>query len=515
MISAATPQRYGALTALVTGFQSTIGSRREDRGQEVNTNRHAQRHSWIIAGLLLLAILSTATEGCRNRVASSTVNSTLVDVDGLLAAPTKVVTSYATENLNLGNDDNAGTPQFLDGVLYTFSYHSDLSQWTTAWDQTTGKKLWSVLTNVDTSISPNAAFTTDGTHLFFVRTGISTLGEPGVVASIACLDKTTGVTLWQSTPTVASSFVFGVRSNIAVRINEQSHIADRIYVIGAEERASTVVPSADEVRHPGIWIWDATTGELQNRIDWAALSIHPEASGQLLCDSATLFASIPESSEQFFSQQPAYPAAAHSAIVAFDLATNKAVWTDSASGEATDLVKQGDMLVLPRTAQDYNGKQEYWIDVWKSALPTTPDDTMLLWAHQISTASTNFAVDDLHVYVQGPKGMLTAFDLATGAEAWSHQFASYKTPMTDGPDAGKSYDLYPGMTLTTTRDVLYVQDGGGLVAALDPATGKELWNKRISQVVWGQTHTDNTFVFHPVDKGFFVIASDGNVDLWK
>jgi outer membrane protein assembly factor BamB len=71
------------------------------------------------------------------------------------------------------------------------------------------------------------------------------------------------------------------------------------------------------------------------------------------------------------------------------------------------------------------------------------------------------------------------------------------------------------MALTTTRDVLYVQDGGGLVAALDPATGKELWNKRISQVVWGQTHTDNLFALQLVDNGFFVIESDGKVTLWK
>jgi len=387
-----------------------------------------------------------------------------------------------------------------------------LTQWTTAWNQATGKKLWSVYTNASAYIRP---FTTDGNHLFFVRAGLLMSGVPDVAASIVCLDKTTGATVWQSTPTVASSFVFGVRSNIAVHINEQSHTADRLYAIGGEEGTSTSVPATDVVRHPGIWIWDATTGELQDRIDWAGLSIHPETSGQLLCDGATLYASIPESSEQFFPHQPAYPAAAHSTIAAFNLVTNKTVWMDTASGEATDLIKQGDMLVLPRTAQDYNGKQEYWIDVWKSVLPTAPDDTMRLWTHQINTASTNFAVDDLHVYVQGPKGMLTAFDLATGKEAWRHQFASYKTPITDGPDLGKSYDLYPDMTLTTTREVLYVQDGGGLLEALDPATGKELWNKRISQVVWNQTSVDNTFVFHPVDKGFLVIASDGNVDLWK
>src|SRR5450759_104279 len=487
--------------------------KRGNGGQEMNTNKQLQKRPWIIAGLLVLVLLTTAMTGClHQQETSGTVNSTFVDVSGLLTEPTKVVASYATENLNLGNDSCAGIPQFLDDTLYTFSYHDDLTQWTTAWDQATGKKLWSEYTNASAYIRP---FTTDGNHLFFVRAGLLMSGVPDVAASIVCLDKTTGATLWQSTPTVASSFVFGVRSNIAVHINEQSHTADRLYAIGGEEGTSTSVPTTDEVRHPGIWIWDATTGVLQDRIDWAGLSIHPETSGQLLCDGATLYASIPESSEQFFPHQPAYPAAAHSAIAAFDLATNKTVWTDIASGEATNLVKQGDMLVLPRTAQDYNGKQEYWIDVWKSALPTAPDDTMRLWAHQIDTVATNFAVDGMHIYLQGSNGMLMAFDLATGKEAWKQQLAPYKVHDYRGSDFETLHDLYPQMTLTTTRDVLYVNDGGGLVTALDPATGKELWNKRISQVVWNQTSVDNMFVFHPVDKGFFVIASDGKVTLWK
>jgi len=71
------------------------------------------------------------------------------------------------------------------------------------------------------------------------------------------------------------------------------------------------------------------------------------------------------------------------------------------------------------------------------------------------------------------------------------------------------------MTLTTTRNVLYVQDGGGLVAVFDPATGKELWNKRLSNIVWGQTATSGWFVLQVVDKGFLVITSDGKVDLWN
>src|SRR5450756_1847995 len=108
MISAATPQRYGALTAFVTGYQSTVGLRWKKRGQEMNTNRQSQKRPWIIAGLLVLALLSTAMTGCRtsatvewtNQTTSGTVNSTFVDVDGLLAEPTRVAASPPTEELN-------------------------------------------------------------------------------------------------------------------------------------------------------------------------------------------------------------------------------------------------------------------------------------------------------------------------------------------------------------------------------------------------------------------------------
>jgi outer membrane protein assembly factor BamB len=64
-----------------------------------------------------------------------------------------------------------------------------------------------------------------------------------------------------------------------------------------------------------------------------------------------------------------------------------------------------------------------------------------------------------------------------------------------------------------TKSVLYVQDGGGLVVAIDSTTGDRLWEKRISQVTWHQTHTDNMFAFWPVDKGFMVVMSDGTVSL--
>src|SRR5664279_2155037 len=471
-------------------------------GQEMDTNKQLQKRPWIIAGLLILTLLSTAMTGCQNQATSGTVNSTFVDVDGLLAAPTKVVTSYPTEELNMGNDNSAGIPQFLDGVLYTFSYHSDLSQWTTAWDQATGKKLWSVATNASVSMPPYTTFTTDGKHLFFVRADMFKSGEPGVVVSIACLDKTTGATVWQSIPAHASSRDFNILSNIAVRIDEQKQSA-QLFIIGQEYLTSTYGSTTTaEVLLPNIWTSDVTTGTFHQEL--IALSGGTArvftSGGRLLSNGTTLYASIPEST----------PSASSSMLVAINFDTNKILWSEQVNGEITDLIKQGDRLVALLS----NNKQERSIDVWKIRTGLF-GKTERLWTRQIDTNPAHFAIDEANVYLQGSNGTLMALDLATGKEAWRHQFASYKTPITDGPDTGKLSDFYPDMTLTAIRDVLYVQDGGGLVAALDLVTGKELWNKRISQVVWNQTSVDNKFVLQPVDKGFFVIASDGKVTLWK
>ena len=504
MTSAATPQRYGALTALVTGFLSTIRSR--NGGQEMTTNRQSQKRPWVITGLLVLALLSIAMTGCRHQTASGTVNSTFVDVNGLLTAPTKVAASYATENLNLGNDSCAGIPQFLDGTLYTFSYHDDLTQWTTAWDQATGKKLWSVPTNADIYISSNATFTTDGKYLFFIRQ--ESQGVPGQIDPfVVYLDKATGVTEQDIGLEAVGTLYTNVLSNIAVNVDQQDHTKDTMYLLCDEERRNPSLGNYSNGieqaigRGAEIRARDITTAGMLDFVNYPVFSPYSGASSQLLCDGGILYTSIPESPTV-------------SLLTAIDLGTNKILWTEQFSGHAENLVKQGNMLIVP-VSRDW---QEQRIDVWTvgAGISTT---TKLLWTHKIGVEHIlnpiHFAVDHAHLYIQDSSGTLMALDLATGKEAWIQQFASYKTPITDGPDMGKLYDLYPDMMLTTTRDVLYVQDGGGLVAALDPTTGKELWSKRISQVVWGQTHTDNLFVLQPVDKGFFVIASDGKVDLWN
>ncbi|RIE07618.1 hypothetical protein SMC5_09265 [Candidatus Cryosericum odellii] len=485
-------------TALVTGFQSTIGSRREDGGQEVNTNGRSGKRPWVIAGLLVLGLLSTSMTGCRNKATpgtvnstnkttSGTVNSSFVDVNGLLVAPAGVAASYPTEELNMGNDLNAGFPQFFDGVIYTFSYGTNYENvQMTAWGQATGRKLWSV----DTGLNWIMSFVSDGKHLFLHTNNI-----------FYCVDKKTGATVWKSTPMATSPYVFGLNGEIVLHINKQSNAADRLYVLGAEVKN---LDTGGEQRNPGIYILDGADGKLLGRIDWPALTLS-NGSGELLCDGATLYASIPESTEAEYPVQK-------SSLVAFDLTTNKILWQESVDGEGRNLVKQGNMLIFVRSAM-YSDR---WIDVWQ----INANGATRLWTRKVDAtfeigSFTPFAVDNTHVYLQGSEGKLMALDLGTGKETWNYRFAPTKGSVLDGPNTIKSIDTYPAMTLTTTRDVLYVQDGGGLVAALDPTTGKRLWDKRISNLQIGEKSTSGMFVFQPVDKGFYIITSDGKVDLWK
>jgi outer membrane protein assembly factor BamB len=523
MISAAAPQRYGALTALVTGFQSTIRSR--NGGQEMDTNKQPQKRPWIIAGLLILTLLSTAMTGCDRSTVSDSgsgstsgiVNGTFVDVDGLLVAPTKAATSYPTEELNLGNDSCAGMPQFLDGMTYTFTYHSngnDEDVWTTAWDQATGKKLWSVRTNARTWT--DTPLYSSGNHLFYVSSVLTfdtKLNANTASVSIVCLDKATGATIWKNDMFTASPFFFEANSEIAMHISKQNGLADRLYVVGElvaavplpDPGATTVPDMTPKTSNPGIYVLDAVNGTFLWRIAWPTLSNLYSTTVPLLCDGTTLYTNISEST------QAEYPAE-KSSLEAFDLTTNKVLWQQGIDGEGANFVKQGNMLIFVRSAM----YSDVWIDVWQ----INAHGATRLWTRQAEGAPeegprTSLAVDSSRIYLQGSKGIFRALDLASGKEVWKHQFAPTKGPITDGPDVGKLHDTYPSMTLTTTRNVLYVQDGGGLVAVFDPATGKELWNKRLSNIVWGQTATSGWFVLQVVDKGFLVIASNGKVDLWQ
>ena len=474
--------------------------------------RQLQKSPYAVAALLVLMLLATTLTGCQNRAATGTVNSTSADVDGMLAAPAGIAASYLTgQKLYLSDPNCLGMPQFLDGTLYTFSHDATYHYMQMiAWEQATGKKLWSTSISDGYYVEP---LVSDRKYLFFLNHNILT-----------CLNRTTGATVWKNPASAASPFPFLALSGISMHINTQTHLADRLYLLGEEVRYIYSDSVVEEKGQQGVWIFDAATGKSLGRIDWPALTVSAN-SGQLLCDGETLYASIPELDESTSKSADSKYPAQQSSLAAFDVNTNKMLWKESVDGEAANLVKQGSTLVFIRSA----AYADDWLDVWK--IGWTSRSAKRLWTRKVETVLvettpekwpiTSFAVDSKHVYLQGNKGALTALDFATGKEIWKRQFASSRTglvgALVNTMDYGKMIDLNPDMILTTAGSVLYVQDGAGLVAALDQATGKELWNKRISKVVWypSEEGKDGLFVLQFVDKGFYVIFSDGKVGLWK
>src|SRR5664280_1916386 len=139
-------------------------------------NKQPSKHTLVITGLLILVLLGTVAAGLFSNIGgrtasasdsittSDTLNKNFVDLNGLLRMPSKVTTMYSTVNIN--SEDGGAT--FLDGILYTFSdyYNGQSGVLMQAWDQETGKKLWSVGVQ-DWSIS----LTSDGKHVFFYDQG--------------------------------------------------------------------------------------------------------------------------------------------------------------------------------------------------------------------------------------------------------------------------------------------------------------------------------------------------------
>jgi hypothetical protein len=97
-----------------------------------------------------------------------------------------------------------------------------------------------------------------------------------------------------------------------------------------------------------------------------------------------LYASIPES---------VYPVE-KSSLVAFDLATNRQLWTASIDGDVIEgMVKEGNLLVVPRMFfSPANKNPQWWIDTWK----TGTDSIQRLWTHQIN-ASTVYGQNPHHL----------------------------------------------------------------------------------------------------------------------
>jgi outer membrane protein assembly factor BamB len=135
-----------------------------------------------------------------------------------------------------------------------------------------------------------------------------------------------------------------------------------------------------------------------------------------------------------------------------------------------------------------------------------------VWSADAGTGSSNKGrvtatpiVGDGRVYTLDADGQVSAFSLSGGSAIWRTVLA---------PDTGTKGTGYGGgVALDGGR--LYAANGYGIIAAMDPATGKKLWEKNIGSPIRSSPTAagDRLFVVSSQGRFFCLNGADG-AELW-
>jgi len=452
-----------------------------------------------VAVLMIVVLAATTLSGCRSAdlpvsVGPHTVNDTFVDVNGLKQAPSKVTLSYPTQKAGYNGMQYANVPNSLDGILYAMSQEAEdnYEVRTTAWDQMTGKKIWSIVGyGVD---DQRSAYDADS-----------------IYTGNVCLDRATGSIKWRSVFPDSKTVFRNMCSTILPDTSKSNPIANRLYAVeAAGQNIENVDQYGRQIRVPnvedysGIYVWDASNGKFIDYIKYPTLSTDFGPPISLLYDDGTIYADLCVSSPQDKSIVTASDGAdaVYTDVVAIDTKTLEVTPIGSLVGSPEKLIEQDDRLILLVSSGNANTELKKSIVV----LPLdAQQDHNLQQSKLVSTAFSDgtywysIAVDNNRVYAANDTGTLVALRLPSLTVVWKRQFAK---------DDGTKQYYFPSPRLVATRDVLYAYATGGLVFGTDPATGKELWTTNITKVVTPLTNPDNLWLFRAIDNGFLVVMSD-------
>lgn len=451
--------------------------------------------------MLTIMIVLTAMTGCSRQTpvtASSTVNPAFVDVGGLRRAPVRTVSSHPMEDLRLGNPDDTGSPACIDDALYTCTRKKDGKLRMTKYHPVTGEQGWSVSMDLVPHPWLVSLSRADGNVYFAAST-------TAYHDTVVCMDDRSGALHWIKplSNTTGNGISTILSAVVPVAGRDRTLATDQVCAV-----VSVTNPLAP-TNGSGIWVWNAT-GILAARIVYPTLRyvVPTTTPVPLLYDGATIFAALPVTTPHDRTVITTDGKDDCTDLVAVNAATHSIHVLKSFCGRVRQLIKQDNRLIMLQEGGD----------------GTTTIDMLAPAARAYETTEqscaggrrwTSIAADSTHIYAADDGGTLTSFSSVSLDKIWTTQFAPYKSRVADHVDGGELVDYYPAMTLITTRNVLYVQDGGGLVAGIDQASGTKLWEKRISRVTWHADHTDNLFLLQPVEQGFRIILADGRVSTWR
>lgn len=265
--------------------------------------------------------------------------------------------------------------------------------------------------------------------------------------SVYALDQATGCTRWQ--------FKAATEVRTAVTLDFASESGVRA-VFG--DRAANV------------YALDAETGALRWQV---SVDAHPNAaiSGSITAHEGRLFVPL-SSNDDINSMDPAYPCCDHSgAVVALDAATGERLWRTATIEEPA--------RTTGRTSIGTEIRGPSGASVWNT--PTIDAKR----GHLVVGTGNNHSRP-----ATARSDSVLALEVATGRVVWTYQaqagdawnaacsFGNRSScPDPEGPDTD-----FGGTTMlatTGTGELVFAGQKAGILHALDPATGKRVWQRRI------------------------------------
>lgn len=269
--------------------------------------------------------------------------------------------------------------------------------------------------------------------------------------SVYALDQATGCTRWQFKAATE------VRSAVTIDVAKGEGGAPRARAIFGDRAANVYAVDAES----GKLIWEQVVDP------------HPNAAitGSLTVSDDRVFVPL-SSNDDINSMDPAYPCCTHAgSLVALDVATGEIVWRTPTISDAPSLSGRtsiGTEIYGPSGAS-----------IWNT--PTVDEARGLLFVgtgNNHSRPAT--AMSDSILALEQATGRIVWTYQAQAEDAWNAacSFGSRTScPDPEGPDVD-----FGGTTLLAEiagGDLLLAGQKAGLLHALDPATGRLAWKKRI------------------------------------
>lgn len=179
---------------------------------------------------------------------------------------------------------------------------------------------------------------------------------------------------------------------------------------------------------------------------------------------------------------------------------------------ANDFVNETKSISLPGQSNNASWTHRPGSQIYRTSNASFSSSPSLIWSTSIGKGNSRKqrltadpVVADGRVFTMGSEGTLSAFSTG-GAMIWSRNLTPSRDKPTDAAGGGLAYN----------NGKLFVTTGFGLLEAVDPKTGKQLWEQRLEAIGSGTptVYGDLVYLVSGDEKGWAINTETGKV-IWQ